>query len=83
MSETGLQLVETYVSLLHNKVFKFIATNLIMEICLVSERHTGSRLVNRWWEQDFLDLDGMWMAAQEAEQTEGEEDTECTMTETK
>ena len=39
-------------------------------------------MAKRWWEQDGLDLEGMRMAAPEAEQTEGGEETDRTETET-
>ena len=39
-------------------------------------------MVKRWWDQDGLDLEGMWTAAWEAERKEGREETDGTDTET-
>ena len=76
MAEAGPQDVETYVSLCQNTVAQFIATRPIMDLCLASEQRPWSRGINRWWDQDVLDVGVMQMADQEAEQTEGEEETE-------
>ena len=57
MEEAGLQEVDTYASRLHNKVAQFIATRPIMDLCLAEEQRPGSRVPNRWWEQDDLDLE--------------------------
>ena len=53
-----------------------------MDLCLVAEKRPGSRVANRWWEKEGLDVVGMRTADQEAEQTKGEEDTYGTKTET-
>ena len=76
MAEAGLQEVENYVSRRQNTVAKYIATRPIMELCLTAKRRPGSRSAMRWWEQKGMDLEGMRLAAEEAEQTEGEEATE-------
>ena len=65
MVEAGLQEVETYVSHHQNTVAQYIATRPIMDLCLVANRRPGPRVKMRRWEQEGLDLDGMWMAAQE------------------
>ena len=46
------------------------------------EEDAGSRVATRWWEQEGLDLEGMRMAAWEAEETNGadERDKMETMT---
>ena len=62
MLEAGLQEVETYVSRRQNTDAQFIATRLIMDLCLAVERRQGSEVENKWWEQDGLDLDRMCMA---------------------
>ena len=41
---------------------------------LEAKRRPGKRVATRWWEHEGLDLEGMRMAAQEAEKMEGEED---------
>ena len=48
MAEVGLQELETYVSLRHNNVAKYIATKPIMELCLVAKRRPGPRVAMRW-----------------------------------
>ena len=80
MAEVGLQEVETYISRHQDTVAKFIATRPIMDLCLAAERHPGSQVTNWWWEQDGLDLEGMWAASWEAERMEGEEETDGTVT---
>ena len=47
-----------------------------MELCLAAEQIPGPRVSKRWWEHDMVDVEGMRMAAQEAERTEGEEETD-------
>ena len=34
----------------------YIATCMILQICLVAKRRTGARVSRWWWEQDSLDL---------------------------
>ena len=82
MVEAGLQEVETYVSRSQNKVAQYIATKPITELYLAAKRRPGTRVSMWWWEQEGLDLEGMRMAAQEAEQMEGEEETDGTDTAT-
>ena len=74
MAEAGLWEVETYVSQRQNTVAQFIATRTIMDLCLVAARMPGSRVAKRCKDQDGLDLEEMWTAAQEAEQMKREED---------
>ena len=47
---------------------RFISTRPILDLCLTTERRTGSRVDNRWWDREVLDLEGMCMADWEAEQ---------------
>ena len=75
MTEVLLQEVQTYVSLLHNKVAQFIATRPIMDLFLEVERRPGSRVSKWWWEKDGLYLEGMGAAYWEAKLMEGESDT--------
>ena len=63
--------VVTYISHRQNTVAQFIATRPIMDLRLEAERRMGSRVAKPWWEQDGLDLEGMWTAAREAEHMEG------------
>ena len=82
MGEAGLQEVDTYVYRRQNTVAQFIVTRPIMDLCLAAERRMGSRVYNRWWEQDGLDVEGIRTAAREVERTEGGEDMDGTETET-
>ena len=82
MAEAGLQEVETCVSHHQSTVAQYIATMPIMDLCMVVKRRPGPRLTMRWWEQEVLDLEGMQTAAQEEEQTEGEEEMDVTETAT-
>ena len=47
-----------------------------MEMCLTEKRRSGPRVEMRLWEQEGLDLEGMRTADQEAEHTEGSEETD-------
>ena len=80
MAETGLQELETYLSLSHNTVVQFIATRPIIDLFLAAERRLWSRMAKRWWDQEGLDFGGMQTEAQEAEWAEREEDTDGTDT---
>ena len=82
MVEAGLQEVETYVSRRQNTVAQYIETNPITELYLAAKRRPGTRVSIWWWEQEGLDLEEMRTAAQEAEQMEGEEETDGTDTAT-
>ena len=82
MSEAGFQEVETYVSCRQNTVAQYISTRSIMDLCLAAKRGPGIRVEMQWWEQEGLDLEGTQIAAREAEQTEGAEETDGTETAT-
>ena len=82
MADTGLQEVDTYVSLHQNTVAQYIATRPIMDLCLAAKRRPGPRVAIWWWEQEGLYLEGMRTAEQEAERTGGEEETDGTETDT-
>ena len=71
MEEAGMQEVETYLSRHQNTVAQFIATRPIMDLFLVAERRLGPMISKFWWEQDEVDVEGMGMADQEVERTEG------------
>ena len=76
MAEAGLQEVESYVSRRQNAVAQYIATRLIIDLCLAEKQRPWSRVAMRGWEQNRLDLEEMRMASQEADQTEGVEETD-------
>ena len=50
MAETGMQNMETYVSLCHNTVTQFIATRPIMDLCLAADLRPASTVTKWWWE---------------------------------
>ena len=54
MEEAGLQEVENYDYHHQNTFTQFIATMTIMELCLAEERHPGSQVVNKWFNQEGL-----------------------------
>ena len=80
MAEAIFKEMENYVSHRQNTVEKYIATRPIMDLCLAAKRRPGPRVEMRWREQEGLDLEGMRAAAREAEETEGEEETDGTET---
>ena len=80
MADEGLQEGETYVFRPQNTFAKLIMTSTIMDLCLAAAWRMGSKVANRWWDQDGLDLEGMPKADREAERTEWEEDTDGTET---
>ena len=80
MAEARLQEVKTYVSCRQNTFTQFIATRPIMDLCLAVKRRPGPRVAMRWWEQEGMYLEGMQTASREADQMEGEEDTDGTET---
>ena len=49
-----------------------------MDLCLAAEQRPVSGVAKRWWDQDGVDLEGVQMAAREAERTEGKEDKDGT-----
>ena len=75
MAEVVLQEVETYVSLRQNTFAQFIAARTIMDQFLATERRPGSRVDKLWWEQNGLDLEGMWVAYWEAKRKKKEKYT--------
>ena len=67
MSEAVLHEEETYVSLHQNTVAQLIATRPIMDLCLEVERRPESRVSKQRWDQEGLELEGIWTAAWEEE----------------
>ena len=82
MTEAVCQEVDNYVSCRQNTAAQFIATRPIMNLCMEADQMPGSRVSNKWWENDGLDLEGMQTADHEADRTEGEEDTDRTEADT-
>ena len=80
MAEARFNEVETYVFYHHNTVAKYIATRTIMDLCLAAKQRPEPRVKMRWWEQEVMGLEGTRTAAQEAERTEGGEETDRTET---
>ena len=67
MVDAGLKEVETYVSLRHNKVTKFIENIPIMYLCLVAEGIPGPWVYKRWCKQYGVYVEGMTTEDREAE----------------
>ena len=42
-----------------------------MDLCLAAKQRPGTRVSIPWLEQEGLDLEEIWTAAQESERTEG------------
>ena len=49
MRVAGLEEIYTYISRWQNTVALHIATHLILDICLYTERIPGSCAPKRWW----------------------------------
>ena len=50
--------MDEYIQRRQNMVTQFIATWSLLDLCEVTERKTGARVVMRWWEHAVLDLVG-------------------------
>ena len=68
----GLEKIVVYIELLQNMVVQYIATRLIMDLCLAADRNPGLHLSRQWWDQPALDILGI-RAGQET--SEGGEET--------
>ena len=53
-----------------------------MDLCLATDWRPVSRLANRWWEQNGLDLEGINTSNKKTERTEGEEEIDRKETDT-
>lgn len=67
MKEVGLQAAYTYFPLHQNKFSQYITTRTILDLFLAAERNQGTRVYNRWWDQEGLELLGMRTVDQKAE----------------
>ena len=56
MMTVGLEEVVAYVLLRQNTAAQYIATRLILELCLAEDRRPGARVTQRWWDQARLDF---------------------------
>ena len=72
MTEARLQEVETYVSRCQNTVKQFIVNRPLMDLCMAAEQRPGSRVTKRWWDQDVMDVVGVWTADLVIKLAEGE-----------
>ena len=50
----GMDNIGVYIDCLHNTVAQYIATRVIMDLCLVEEWKPGLRIYRRWWEHTAL-----------------------------
>ena len=55
----GLEKIEVYIERLQNMVVQYIATRLIMDLCLAADRNPGLHLSRQWWDQPALDILGI------------------------
>ena len=67
MSEARLKEIETYITRRKNTAAQYIATTLIMYMYLTAGRRPGARVSKHCWEQENLDLEGLWEAVRVAE----------------
>ena len=67
MEEAGLQEVDTYTDFHHSTVAQYMSNRPIMELCMTSEKHPGTRVSKRWWDQECLELEDIWTSARAAE----------------
>ena len=51
ISEAGFENMETYILRKDNIVVRYIAKQLILDLCEAADRNWGERVVIRWWEQ--------------------------------
>ena len=72
MAESGLQELEAYISCHQSTAAQLIATRPIVYLCLAAAGRTGSRVSKLWWDQEGLDLEGMWMTAWEGKRMDRE-----------
>ena len=63
MEEAGLHEIETYAVSHQNTVVQYIATRSSMDLFLSAVRHPRARVLERWWEHDSIDLEGIQEAA--------------------
>ena len=59
LATVGVDEIGVYMDLRQNTVAQYIATFLIMDLCLVAEPKLGLRLSRRWWEHPDLDILGI------------------------
>ena len=77
MKEAGVVRVRTSILQRQNTVAQFIATIPILCLCEVAERRRGTRVPQRWWEQNGVD----WKSARKkAAAQEGETEAEPELT---
>ena len=56
IKSVGLEEVETYILCRQITIAEYIATQTILDLCLVAERRPRAGVLVRWWEQAGLDL---------------------------
>ena len=55
-----------------------ISNGPILELCIEAERHPGAWVEKRWWDQEGIDLAGVWeeAVAGRLEEVEGPQNNE-------
>ena len=56
MASEGIYEVETCIPCHYNTTTHYIATCMVLELCLVVEQGAGARVERRWWGNGDLDL---------------------------
>ena len=67
MVETGINEVETCVASCQKTVMQYVTTRQIMDLCLATVQRPGEWVYQRWWEQEGIDIEGIWEAVLVAE----------------
>ena len=65
MEAAGLEEVDTYFLRLQNTIAWYIVTCPILELCLVADQWSVKRVAWQLWDQEGIDMNGMWSAAWE------------------
>ena len=69
----GSEEVEAYVLSRHNMVVKYIAMWLILGLYKETDQRPGTWVVRRRWEQEGIDMEGVWAAEVAAYEEDPEE----------
>ena len=66
-AEAGFENMETYIRRRNKTVEKYIATQLLLDLCAATERTQWERVGMQWWEQAVINMEGEKEATAAAE----------------
>ena len=49
MQETGIEMIDTYITNHQKTIYQYITTSAILELYLAVKRHMGLRVSKWWW----------------------------------